>query len=173
MGVMIVAAVIFSLGACLAASLPLFLVSEAVMLERAGALRSLARSFELIISRSPKGFFNPANHSIRLSILLLLILVLNVMAMLASRIPFAVWGIVDALRQGGGLRTFAETLQSFQVASSLLGLFASCLVQPVGIAALVLFYYDLRVRTEGFDLELLARELGHPQRAQRMPQGMP
>lgn len=41
-----------------------------------------------------------------------------------------------------------------------LGMAASTLVQPVQIIGLVLLYYDLRVRKEGFDLELLAQNLG-------------
>jgi hypothetical protein len=36
------------------------------------------------------------------------------------------------------------------------------LVQPVLITGLVLLYYDLRVRREGFDLELLAQAMGSP-----------
>ncbi|MGE5532116.1 MAG: hypothetical protein ACM3VW_08385 [Bacteroidota bacterium] len=36
------------------------------------------------------------------------------------------------------------------------------LVQPVLITGLVLLYYDLRVRKEGFDLELLAQAMGSP-----------
>lgn len=31
---------------------------------------------------------------------------------------------------------------------------------PIWFCGLVLLYYDLRVRTEGFDLELRAREMG-------------
>lgn len=41
-----------------------------------------------------------------------------------------------------------------------LSMAASTLVQPVQIIGLVLLYYDLRVRKEGFDLELLAQALG-------------
>ncbi len=41
-----------------------------------------------------------------------------------------------------------------------LSMAASTLVQPVQMIGLVLLYYDLRVRKEGFDLELLAQNLG-------------
>ncbi len=34
------------------------------------------------------------------------------------------------------------------------------LVTPIGAVALVLLYYDSRIRKEGFDLEILAREIG-------------
>lgn len=41
-----------------------------------------------------------------------------------------------------------------------LSMAVSVFAQPVQIIGLVLLYYDLRVRKEGFDLELLARNLG-------------
>jgi hypothetical protein len=31
---------------------------------------------------------------------------------------------------------------------------------PIGIIAMILFYYDIRIRTEGFDLQVLASALG-------------
>jgi len=33
-------------------------------------------------------------------------------------------------------------------------------IQPVVACVLALLYYDLRIRKEGYDLELMARELG-------------
>ncbi len=34
------------------------------------------------------------------------------------------------------------------------------LIQPVSVIALVLFYYDQRVRTEGYDIELMMEQAG-------------
>ncbi len=47
-----------------------------------------------------------------------------------------------------------------QVASQLVGYAVHIAVVPLAIIALVLLYYDLRVRKEGLDLELLARQMG-------------
>jgi hypothetical protein len=46
----------------------------------------------------------------------------------------------------------------------------SVFAQPVQIIGLVLLYYDLRVRKEGFDLELLAQNLGTKAPAAAAPQ---
>ncbi len=44
----------------------------------------------------------------------------------------------------------------------LFNLVGTVLVAPISAAALILLYYDLRIRKEGFDLEMLARDLGRP-----------
>jgi len=38
-------------------------------------------------------------------------------------------------------------------------LLANILVMPIGVTATILMYYDLRIRKEGFDLEMLAERL--------------
>jgi hypothetical protein len=47
-----------------------------------------------------------------------------------------------------------------QALSQGVGAVAGLIVQPVQIIGLVLLYYDLRIRKEGFDLKLLAESLG-------------
>lgn len=47
-----------------------------------------------------------------------------------------------------------------QALNQSLSLAAGVLIQPVQIIGIVLLYYDLRIRKEGFDLDLLARNLG-------------
>ena len=42
----------------------------------------------------------------------------------------------------------------------MLSAFVSLFVYPVISCVFTLFYYDLRVRKEGFDLEILAKQLG-------------
>ena len=44
--------------------------------------------------------------------------------------------------------------------SQLLSLVGEILVLPISAAAFILLYYDLRIRKEGFDLEMLAQSLG-------------
>jgi hypothetical protein len=41
-----------------------------------------------------------------------------------------------------------------------IGMAVQVFAQPIQVIGVVLLYYDLRVRKEGFDLELLARSLG-------------
>jgi hypothetical protein len=53
--------------------------------------------------------------------------------------------------QSYALRYSIQTL--FSVAASILG-------APIGAAAYILLYYDMRIRKEGFDLEMLAASMG-------------
>ena len=43
--------------------------------------------------------------------------------------------------------------------NSLFSLAGQVLVMPISAAAFILLYYDLRIRKEGFDLEMLAKDL--------------
>lgn len=47
---------------------------------------------------------------------------------------------------------------------------ASTLVMPIQVIAFVLLYYDVRVRKEGFDIQLLAESLGEAPAEQDVPQ---
>jgi len=47
-----------------------------------------------------------------------------------------------------------------QLTSGLANLIAQILVAPLSSAAMVLLYYDMRIRKEGFDLEMLAKQFG-------------
>jgi membrane-anchored glycerophosphoryl diester phosphodiesterase (GDPDase) len=43
--------------------------------------------------------------------------------------------------------------------SALVNMLATVLVTPFGMVVIVLLYFDLRIRKEGFDIEVMAREL--------------
>jgi hypothetical protein len=47
-----------------------------------------------------------------------------------------------------------------QTVSTLLQSLAGALVLPFSVATTVLLYFDIRVRKEGFDVEMLARGMG-------------
>jgi hypothetical protein len=51
-------------------------------------------------------------------------------------------------------------LEAQLIASSIKNML-SVLVRPVTIIAIVLLYYDVRIRKEGFDLQVMAAALGH------------
>jgi len=53
-----------------------------------------------------------------------------------------------------------ETLMQTLVIRGLIELVGEILIVPIGAAAFILFYYDLRIRKEGFDLEMLAEAIG-------------
>jgi len=54
----------------------------------------------------------------------------------------------------------AQSGMTAMVISQSSSLIGQVLVAPIGAAAMILLYYDLRIRKEGFDLEMLAKSLG-------------
>ena len=107
----------------------LSVVSQVVVLEGKGGARSVGRSWDLTKGHRGKAFL--------LGVVVLFLFYLPVMA--ASFLAVA----VPSLRAVLG------------VAGQLIGL----LVYPIVVCTFTLYYYDLRVRKEAFDLELLNREL--------------
>ncbi|HUT75383.1 MAG TPA: hypothetical protein VM221_11205 [Armatimonadota bacterium] len=74
-------------------------------------------------------------------------------------------GILSLLIQSPALllQQFAkESQSSLWLVHGLISGLANSLATPVGLVAGILLYYDSRMRKEGFDLEVLARELGKP-----------
>ncbi len=115
------------------------LVPAAVVLEGCGVFRSLSRSVELVSGNLGKGF--------------LLGLVVFCLVMAVSAI---LQGFIFFLPVGEFLKVFLN-----QVSAALL--------LPIQTAAFILFYYDLRIRKEAFDLERLAAEAGIPATAAAAP----
>jgi hypothetical protein len=66
------------------------------------------------------------------------------------------------LAGGVGLITgllFGSDSGSGEVLSSAFNNLLSIFLAPLGIVAAILLYYDMRIRKEGFDLEMLSRAL--------------
>jgi hypothetical protein len=74
----------------------------------------------------------------------------------------AMQGLVTGLEQASadGLSSGAWMVLAW--ALTVLGGLVDAIVQPFASLFEVLVYFDLRVRKEGFDIELLAREMGEP-----------
>jgi hypothetical protein len=117
-------------------------VAPVVVLEGRGVGPSLRRAWELVRRRFwwVLGF----------------LIVLIIFAQLLSTIPniflnlglnFVLGDSIDALSTG-------STIQA--ISQSLIGLTANLIYVPLQLIAITLVYFDLRVRTEGFDLAMLA-----------------
>jgi hypothetical protein len=73
---------------------------------------------------------------------------------------FIVTGIVSALVQLALSLPFLGASTDTQLAvSTIAGALTSVFVAPVSIIGFVLYYYDVRIRAEAFDLEMLAADL--------------
>lgn len=113
--------------------------TPALLTEGVRGTRALSRSFRLVQSR-----FWPVTGVLVVSYLIRL--VLN-----------------SAIGGGITLLTFTDIGQNVvltQVLSGFANTVASILATPFQAAVVAVLYFDLRVRTEGFDLQLLAQRLG-------------
>src|SRR6266853_217273 len=108
----------------------------AALLEDLGPRDSLERSFGLTKDNAGRAF-----------LILLLYLVILYAALFLFNIPFGI-GMASAAHDPAMLRVWTALMQ--------VGNFvATVLVTPVFTIAASIFYFDLRVRKEGFDLQLM------------------
>jgi hypothetical protein len=111
----------------------------ALVVEHLGAFEAIQRSYRLVRRR-----FWPVLGVVVLSVLL--------------------YGTISYLFSlAGSLFTFLgdETSVGIPVAASVISsTLSSIVVQPFIAAVLIVLYFDLRVRAEGYDLRLMATELG-------------
>lgn len=112
-----------------------FCATHAVVIEGKGPIAGLGRSWNLVTGSWWRVFG--------------IGLVITIIVILAALVISAPIGIIVGVALGG---------QSGGLATTLGGAAASVLVTPFIYAALTLIYFDLRVRTEGFDLDALAAE---------------
>jgi hypothetical protein len=111
----------------------------AVMVEHSGPLAAMGRSFRLVRPR-----FWQALGAVALSAILYF----------AVSYIFSLLGTVFSIFEenpASGVSLLASTISST---------ISSVIVFPFIAAVITVLYFDLRVRSEGFDLEILARELG-------------
>ncbi|HEX9690510.1 MAG TPA: hypothetical protein VGA22_00250 [Gemmatimonadales bacterium] len=107
----------------------LAVASQVVVLERKGGAAAIGRSWDLTKGYRGKAF------------------VLGIIVFFLFYLPVFAFGVLAAAIPS------METI--FNVGGQVLGL----LIYPIIVCAFTLYYYDLRVRKEAFDLELLNREL--------------
>ena len=149
--------VVLGFGACLAPGvyflLSYLLVSQVVVIEGLGPKAALKRSRELMRIKTDKGFFR--NNVMKASVILIIVLVLAAAAGAIVSLPF---GIAQVLMHD---RSHPPSLLGpMQLLQQTLTMIIQAGVAPIGTIAMILFYYDIRIRKEGFDLQVLATALG-------------
>jgi hypothetical protein len=146
-GVLALLSLVALAGYCVWMTLWLCLGFPACVVEQTGAWVSLKRSMRL--SKGTRG---------RVFLLYLLGTALNYLLVLAISVPVL---IGMALLPGAGRPEFAQTLN---LVTMLLmyggGFVAQAVTKPVYGIALMLFYYDQRIRQEGFDIEWMMERAG-------------
>jgi Na+/proline symporter len=126
------------------------LAIPACVVEDIKARQAIRRSIEL--SKGSRG---------RIFILGLLIVVVQVGLILIAQLFF----IVAAVKSHGALPLWVRVLQQF------VSFLTNSFIGPMYATGLTLFYYDQRVRKEGFDIELMMRAAGMtpPERVAESP----
>lgn len=120
----------------------LVLVDKVIIIEDAEYMEALKRSWSLLSGKAdgpwPRGYF------VRLIVLMNLFLLINLAVGLLFQIPAAMLMLAP----------LPETLAS--ILNHVLSNAGSVVASLFGSVCMVIFYYDIRNRKEGFDLEMLA-----------------
>ncbi len=119
----------------------------ACVVERKTAWESLKRSWNL--SKGTRG---------RIFVLFLLVLALTMVMSMIAYIPFMV--IVGVAAAGNGAQAAASVLVVAEILQFVVNVLMQIVLMPISWIALVVFYYDQRVRKEGFDIEWMMEQAG-------------
>ncbi len=114
----------------------LLVAMPVALIEKRSPSESLSRSWELTRDNAGRSF-----------VVLLLYIVLAWAMQLVFALPFSILAVLN-LNQPSAMRLWLALAQLGESASSVL-------VTPVLLIATAIFYYDLRVRKEAFDLQFL------------------
>ena len=121
------------------------LIVPAILVEGQKALPSLSRSRDLVKGYRGKVFC--------------ILLIVNLLQVILTGGVGLIAGMFFSGEAGGGA-----------ILSSAMNNLLSIFLTPLGIIAAILLYYDMRIRKEGFDLEMLSRALAtEPQRLAAEP----
>jgi hypothetical protein len=115
-------------------------VTQTIVLENHGAMSGLGRSIRLV-----RGSFWRVVG---------IVLLLNILVQIVTIIPTSVLGGAVGLIFSDPLKDLAIR----QSLSTLIGYLVQIVVLPFLLIGYTVLYYDLRVRKEGYDIELQAKE---------------
>ena len=121
------------------------LVDKVVVLEEIGWMKALRRSKELMKGRTEPGFWKSIKT--KASLIILVGFLIGIGIHLLFQLPGVLLGI---LFPGGIVITTVQ---------GVLNMVAVSLATAYTAIAMILFYYDIRVRREGFDLKMMAEKL--------------
>jgi hypothetical protein len=138
----------------------LMLTVPALALERFSGWKSIKRSASLV--RYDPGLGILYWGEMRLSFLLLPLFAIELLFLLLTSLPLTIHHFGEIMRHGSG-GEIAAPPDSVMIMSQILTFLAGSLILPLYSIATTLFYYDIRIRREGFDLEFMSGKLRGPQ----------
>jgi hypothetical protein len=150
-------AVLLALSAALVGFLLLMAVVPAIVIENRGVIEALQRSYRLVRPRLGPVFGAWA--------------LLGLLTAVPVLMAYGAYAAAIALGAQPGLQDPAGTgaLAGWMALGGAVVACAIILVKPIMSVGLVVIYYDLRVRQEGFDLEMMAASLATPSRPAPSP----
>ena len=146
-----------SLAPVLIVFMRLMVTVPALALEGISGWRALKRSSALV--RYDPGLGILYWGEMRLSFLLLPLFVIELLILLLTSLPLSLHQLGELMRHGSGGQLAAPP-ESIMIISQVMTFLAGSLILPLYSIATTLFYYDIRIRREGFDLEFMAKRLG-------------
>lgn len=126
-------------------SLWLALTTQAIIIENLKASEGMKRSKALAKGNLGKIFL----------VGLVILLIALIVGWLAGLL-----GVLVGRGLGMAQTVFGAPRPAAMVIRQIFSVIGQVLAAPIGAAAFILLYYDLRIRKEGFDLEMLAKRLG-------------
>jgi len=121
------------------------LADKVVVLEELAWMKALRRSKELMKGRTEPGFWKSIKTKASL------IIILGVVIWFGINLLFQLPGVLLGIFFSEGI--MVNTVQG------ILNMVATSLATAYTAIAMILFYYDIRVRREGFDLKMMAEKL--------------
>jgi hypothetical protein len=135
----------------------LMVTVPALALEGLSGWKAVQRSSALVRFDPGLGVFYWGE--MRLSFLLLPLFVIELLIFLLTSLPLTLHEIGEIMRNGS-MGQITPPPDSVLILSQILTFLAGSLILPLYSIATTLFYYDIRIRREGFDLEFMNQRLG-------------
>jgi len=146
-----------SLAPVLVVFMRLMITVPALALEGHSGWKAIKRSADLV--RYDPGLGILYWGEMRLSFLLLPLFIIELLILSLTSLPLTLHQFGEIMRHGSGGQ-IAPPPDSILIISQILTFLAGSFILPLYSIATTLFYYDIRIRREGFDLEFMAGQLG-------------
>jgi hypothetical protein len=134
----------------------LMVTAPAVALEGLSGWQAIKRSAALV--RYDPGLGILYWGEMRLSFLLLPLFVIELLILSITSLPMTIHQLGDFFQHGSGNQILTSP-DSTVIISQVMTFLAVALILPLYSIAITLFYYDVRIRREGFDLEFMTGQL--------------
>jgi len=134
----------------------LMVTVPALALENCSGWKSVKRSAALV--RYDPGLGVLYWGEMRLSFLLLPLFIIELLILSLTSLPLTLHQFGELMRNGSSGQ-MSPPPDSIMILSQILTFLAGSLILPLYSIATTLFYYDIRIRREGFDLEFMAKHM--------------